>query len=201
MICAESTPDCWGPMTDLELMRALQAGDPDSMGVLVERFGRRIFKYLLGWIKNREDALDLTQEVLLRVHQKAALYSGEAPLGPWIFRIARNLFHDHMRKKNYKVHSAASDLDDALRYSEAPARQTPERAVFGAEISLRIHEAIEKLPTRQREVVQLRLLGEMKLDDIAQAMNLSLGGVKSTLHAALNRLRQELSDLERGAHV
>ena len=188
-------------MTDVELMRALQADDPEAMRVFVERFSRRIFKYLYGWIKDREDAMDLTQEVLMRIHRKASLYQGDSPLAPWVFRIARNLFHDHMRKKNYKVHSGSVELDEQFGIAAPSAQWDPEAAAQGKEIFERVQKAIQTLPNRQREVLQLRLLGEMRLDEIAQALELSLGGVKSTLHNALHRLRRELSDMEGSIRV
>lgn len=190
-------------MTDVELMKALQAQDSQAMRILVERFSRRIFKYLYGWVKNREDALDLTQEVLMRVYEKADLYHGDAPLAPWIFRIAHNLFHDHLRRKNYKVHAGSMELNEQFDSppSALPPQSDPERFARSREAAGRVHDAIRRLPQRQREVIQLRLLSEMKLDEIAQALDISLGGVKSTLHNALHRLRRELSDLEREAHV
>ena len=69
------------------------------------------------------------------------------------------------------------------------------------EIFLRVKNAIDRLPPRQREVVQLRLLGELTLEEIANTVGLTTGGVKSTLHNALRVLRKDLADLERGAYV
>ncbi|HSR66768.1 MAG TPA: RNA polymerase sigma factor [Acidobacteriota bacterium] len=184
-------------MTDLELMQALERGDPEAMRLLVDRFGRRIFKYLYGWARNREDALDLTQEVLMRIHQKAHLYNPKAPLAPWIFRIAHNIFHDHLRKKNYKVHAASVELKEQWVSPPAGFRPNyPERAARRNEAMLKVQEAVEQLPRRQRQVVQLRLLSGLKLEEIAQALGISLGAVKSTLHTAIRRLREALSELE-----
>ena len=189
-------------MTDQELIQALQDGDSEAMRQLAERFSRRVFKYLYGWVKNREDALDLTQEVLMRVYQKADLFKGDSSLEPWIFKIARNLFHDHLRRRNHKVHSCAQDLSECLENQLSQGRRSdPEGMAIRVESAERVRQAILKLPKRQREVVQLRLLAEMKLEEIACALDISLGGVKSTLHNALSRLRQELSDLREGAHV
>ncbi|HSR52213.1 MAG TPA: RNA polymerase sigma factor [Acidobacteriota bacterium] len=184
-------------MTDAELMQALERGDSEAMRHFVDRFGRRIFKYLYGWARNREDALDLTQEVLIRIHQKAGLYNERGPLAPWVFRIAHNIFHDHLRKKNYKVHSASVELNEQWASPAAGFRPThPERAARRNEAMSKIRRAVEQLPPRQRQVVQLRLLSGLKLDEIAQALDISLGAVKSTLHSATRRLRTLLSDLE-----
>lgn len=197
-----ASEDAPGSMTDQELMAALRIGDDEAMRSLVERYGRRLFRYLRSLANSHEDAMDLTQEVLVRIYEKAGLYDGRAPLIPWIFRIARNLFHDHLRKRNFKVHSAATELDDRDALS-ADAREIfdPERRAFNRQIAARVRSAIEILPTRQREVVQLRLLGEMRLEEIADLLGLSIGGVKSTLHNAIARLRAELSDLEGLSHV
>ena len=69
------------------------------------------------------------------------------------------------------------------------------------EITARVREAIEELPPRQREVVQLRLLADLSLEEIAQTVGLTLGGVKSTLHNALHNLRGRLLDLQGDHYV
>lgn len=189
-------------MDDQELMEAIASGDGEAVALLVERYRRRIFKYLAGWMQNRDDALDLTQEVLLRVCRKAHTFSGQAPLTPWIFRIAKNMHIDNWRKRNMAVYRNRTGLKDQISSQEAsrPA-PTPEESAMGIEIVDRIRHEISRLPERQREVVQLRLLADLSLEEIAQASGLTVGGVKSTLHNALKNLRQQLIDVRRSHYV
>ena len=81
-----------------QLMARVEAGDPVALQSLFNRYWGRIYTYLYGTIGNREDAMDVAQEVLIRVYEKAHLYDGSYPLTPWIYRVAGNLCTDHFRK-------------------------------------------------------------------------------------------------------
>jgi RNA polymerase sigma factor (sigma-70 family) len=189
-------------MTDQELMKAVVAGDSGAADELVSRYGRKIFAYLLGWLKDVEEAHEITQEVLFRVCRKARTYNGGASLSAWIFTVARNLLIDRTRSRNFKLVSATLPLEDGpVGATASPHSDSPEHRAMRQEITTRVREAIDTLPPRQREVVQLRLLGELSLEEIAQAVGLSLGGVKSTLHNALRNLRGRLADLQGDHYV
>jgi RNA polymerase sigma-70 factor (ECF subfamily) len=188
-------------MTDQELMSAVSAGDGEAAEELVLRYRKRLFKYLLGWVKSPEEALDLTQEALFKVCGKAHLYNGSAPASAWIFKVARNLVIDRSRGKEYQVVSAAVPLEGVERAGRLGSVAGPERWTLRKEITNRVKKAIEELPPRQKEVVQLRLLADLKLEEIADTMGLSLGGVKSTLHNALKSLRVALADLKEEHYV
>lgn len=182
-------------------MRAVAAGDQDAVTTLVDLYQRRVFKFLLGWARDREDALDITQDIFHRVCQKAGNYNGSAPLAAWIFTIARNLYIDHCRSKDARRRSITVEMDETIERRVSNRGDSPERALMNREVFLRVKRAIDRLPPRQREVVQLRLLGELTLEEISDTVGLTTGGVKSTLHNALRALRKDLADLERGTYV
>jgi RNA polymerase sigma-70 factor (ECF subfamily) len=188
-------------MTEGQLMKAVANQDPYAIRLLLDRYEQRVLKFLLGWVGNREDALDLTQEVMTRVCQKADMYNGKASLAAWIFRIARNLHTDYRRRKNFKIHSASVELSEFTVNKVRRNPTSPEQLVLQKETFDRVSAAIAGLSDRQREVVKLRLLGELSLEEIAETVGLSLGGVKSTLHNALKNLRTRLSDLEKNRYV
>jgi RNA polymerase sigma-70 factor (ECF subfamily) len=188
-------------MTEGQLMQAVANQDPYAIRLLLDRYECRVLKFLLGWVSDPEDAVDLTQEVMTRVCQKASLYNGSAPLSAWIFRIARNLHFDYRRRKNFKVHTDAVDLDENVVKSMNRSLNSPEQLVLQKETFTRVKIAIAGLSDRQREVVKLRLLAELSLEEIAETVGLSLGGVKSTLHNALKNLRARLGDLEKNRYV
>jgi len=188
-------------MTDGQLMKAVAGQDPYAVRLLLDRYEHRVLKFLLGSVGNPEDAMDITQEVMTRVCQKASLYNGTAPLSAWIFRIARNLYLDSRRRRNFKVHSESVEFSDSLENSIQVKAPSPEQILLRKETFTRISKAIACLSARQQEVVRLRLLGELSLDEIADTVGLSSGGVKSTLHNALKNLRARLCDLERNQYV
>lgn len=175
-----------------QLMAGVEAGDPIALQRLFNRYWGRIYTYLYGTIGNREDAMDVTQEVLIRVYEKAHLYDGSYPLTPWIYRVAGNLCTDHFRKKNFRLHANSVEFDDSYESSRRTLT-TPEDETIHRETLARVKQVLDTLPRRQRRVLEMRLLKELRLREIAEAEGISVGTVKSTLHTALNRLRDSLA--------
>lgn len=182
-------------------MDAVVAGDSGAADELVSLYGKRVFAYLLGWLKDVEEAHEITQEVLFRICQKAHTYNGGSSLSSWIFTVARNLLIDRTRSRSFKMAAASMPLEDGPPAATWTVADSPERKTMRREITARVREAIKTLPPRQREVVQLRLLAELSLEEIAQTVGLTLGGVKSTLHNALRNLRDRLADLQGDRYV
>lgn len=187
-------------MTDRELMEGVWSRDRGAIEELVSRYRAPVFRYLLSWTQNREDALDVTQEVMMRVVDKAHTYNGGPSLRAWIFTVTRNLHVDHRRRRNFQVHNGGVAFEDTRPVSDL-STTSPERIAARREVRDRVAEAIATLPPRQREVVELRLLGQLSLEEIAATVGLTVGGVKSTLHNALVRLRRELADLREADYV
>lgn len=177
-------------------MKLIAAGDPDAVRVFVDTFSRRLLAYLLGLVRDREDARDLAQETLIRCCSKAHSYNGKAPLSAWTFKVARNLHIDRLRGRNMQVHLKTVEIEDVRPSTLCSANAgSPETTTARKEIAERVGKAIAELPERQRDVAQLRLLGELSLEEIAEVAGLTIGGVKSTLHNALQALRPKLADL------
>lgn len=181
-------------------MEAVKTGDPTAVARLVDLYRLRILKFLIGRGEAREDALDLCQEVLARVCSKSASFNGTS-VSAWIFRVAANLHIDARRRRNFRLRDLRSEDAEAIDAAPAARVHDPEVGAFRGEIRRRVEEAIRRLPARQREVVELRLLGELSLEEIAESVGLTSGGVKSTLHNALANLRRSLSDLKETIHV
>jgi len=173
-------------------MAGVEAGDPIALQSLFNRYWGRIYTFLYGTIGNREDAMDVTQEVLIRVYEKAHLYDGSYPLTPWIYRVAGNLCTDHFRRKNFRLHANSVEFDDSFEASQHTLT-TPEDETIHKETIERVKIVLQKLPRRQRRVLEMRLLKELRLREIAELEGISVGTVKSTLHTALHRLRESLT--------
>ncbi len=177
-----------------ELMAGVGAGDGEAVRRLMEAYRGKVFSFLCCSLGNREDALDLTQEVMIRVCQKADQYDGEYPLSPWIYRVASNLRIDFTRRRNARLHANSVEFDEAVQ-STRFTTETPEDHVLRRDLQKRFRQALDRLPPRQRKIVEMRLLEENRLREIADAQGISVGTVKSTLHAAIRRLREALADL------
>ena len=136
----------------------------------------------------REQAEELAQETLLSVWRKAAAFDpAKAAPSTWIFTIARNLRVDASRRDR-----RGEPVEDP---SEAVAEPTPDVLVASAQSQARIREALMGLPPEQAEVVRLSFFSDKPHSEIAEALALPLGTVKSRLRLAVGRLRELLGDL------
>jgi RNA polymerase sigma factor (sigma-70 family) len=155
-------------------------------GVLA-RYERRLLGYALRWVGDAEAARDVTQEFLLRLcRHRIAL--DDPRLGPWLFRVGRNLAIDHLRKER-PMHR----LDD-LAFAPPAAADAPEEGAAREEASGRLLEQVRRLPSRQQEMVWLRFRGGLSYREIAEVCRTSVSNVGVLLHAALRTLRARLAE-------
>jgi RNA polymerase sigma-70 factor (ECF subfamily) len=182
--------------SDRELMARLARGEREALAPLMDRHYRRLYRIALAYLRQPDDALDAVQETFVKAFQNAASWDGASEAGPWLTRIAVNHSIDRYRRGKRRALAEAplpeTDHDPRLTLEAA----SPEQRVFGRELGERIGAALRGLPDRQRTVFVLRHYEEMKLEEIAEALDLSLGTVKSSLHRAIRQLRSRLEGLE-----
>lgn len=185
-----------GASDDRDLMARLAQGDKEALTPLVERHYRRLYRIALGYLRQREDALDVVQEAFVKVFQAASRWDGSADAGPWLSRVTVNLAIDRWRR-NKRRGQTFSPLAEGDHLEVLAAHgQAPDRGVAAREASDRMARALETLPERQRAVVVLRHYQELSLEEIATTLGMSLGTVKSSLHRALHRMRASLAGAE-----
>jgi RNA polymerase sigma-70 factor, ECF subfamily len=181
---------------DRELMARLARGDKDALAPLVERHYRRLYRIALGYLRQREDALDVVQEAFVKVFQAASRWDGSADAGPWLSRVTVNLSIDRWRR-NKRRGQTFSPLAEGDHFEVlADTRPAPDSGVASRESGERLRAALGQLPERQRAVVVLRHYQELSLEEIATTLGMSLGTVKSSLHRALHRMRASLTEAE-----
>jgi len=174
---------------DRELMARLAAGEREALAPLMERHYRRVYRVALSYLRQREDALDVVQETFVKAFQNAARWDGSAEAGPWLARIAVNLSIDRWRRNKRRLQTFAPMPEDDHAEVLAAAGDGADRSLQGREAQERVRAALAVLPERQRAIVVLRHYQELSLEEIASALGMSLGTVKSSLHRALQRLR------------
>jgi len=181
--------------SDDELVRRLAAGDREALAPLMERHYRRLYRVVLAYVRNVDDAQDVLQETFVKAYRHAARWDGSAEVGRWLTRIAVNQSIDRYRREKRRVATteplAEGDHDDRV----ADTDPSPERRVASAQAGARIAAALGALPERQRAVFVLRHYEEMSLKEIGRTLGLRLGTVKSSLHRAIQGLRQRLDGL------
>lgn len=190
--------------TDQQIVAEVLDGKQHRFAELVERYQGQIVSYVCKMIRNYDDAVDLSQEVFLKAYSALDTYRPKYPFPAWLFRIARNATIDEIRKRRLETVS----LDEPIETSEGSIdrdppeeRHGPEEIVLESELEDRVEAAMNELPDKYREPLVLRHAAEMSYEQIADALELPLGTVKTRIFRARETLRESLAgvlDTERG---
>ena len=170
---------------DRDLVAKARQGDVDAFNLLVSRWEKRVFNYLLRLVRNREDALDLTQEVFLKAYQNLARLDDAARFAPWLFRIAHNEAFSLLRRPRPE----AEEPRDA-------APPSPGHRLLPMETSLAVAAALDRLPEEQREAVVLKVYQGFKFEEIAGILQCPASTVKSRVYSGLDALKETLAPLK-----
>lgn len=174
--------------TDAELIEATFAGREEAFDDLMKRYQRFVYKLAFGFGRNHENALDLSQNVFLKVYSKLALYRGEASFRTWLAKVVyheginwlranRRHAEGHVEVKESSATESASQDDEVLR------QQRTELILSG----------LTRLNRRYRAAVELRYFHGMKLREIAEVLDCSEGVAKNALFRGVRTLRSQLS--------
>lgn len=185
----------WTAVTpDTDLVARAAAGDGVCFDQLVDRYHRQIANFVFRMVGNYETALDLTQEVFIKVYSSLGRYNPEFKFSTWIYKIASNTAIDYLRKQSVSVSPLymVSGDDEEFELPIPAKGPNPERALERTERSAQIEEAISKLPPRYRELIVLRHVSELSYDEIAEVTALPLGTVKNRIFRAREAMRKHL---------
>lgn len=167
--------------------------DRAAFAILFEHFAPRIKTFMYRSGLGNTHAEDLAQETMLTVWRKAALFNpSHIHVAAWIFTIARNLRIDAFRKQR---RAGASEPEDIAAEFHLNDDEGPHEQAVAAQSERQIRVALAQLPDDQRQVVMLSYFHERAHADIANALNIPLGTVKSRLRLAMSKLRQLLDDV------
>lgn len=179
--------------TDRELIGAFRNGDDSAFNLLVLRHQQRVYWLARRILGAHADADDVVQEVFLRVYRGLARFRGDSEFTTWLHRIAVNLALNEARKQKLRNFFRSDLLHD-----EVPSgSDDPERILLRKEEQSLFDRAVATLPPRQKTVFVMRYHEGMKFDEIAAALRLSTGGVKSNYFHALRRIDRFLKERER----
>lgn len=184
---------------DRELVRRAAAGNVDAYNVLVSRWEKNLYNYLLRVTGNREDALDLAQDAFLKAYQGLATL-GEAEKFPqWLFRIGHNLAMSKFRadgrrpQRDSETWEESSEGDPATT-AGAPVLLGAGPRVFPLELELIVARALEELTADQRQVVLLKVIHGFKFHEIAEILACPVSTVKSRIYAGFEQLKRALGE-------
>lgn len=181
-------------LTDAELLAAFKAGDPEALGLLMERHKAALYGYLLRLTGRQDAAEDVFQEVFLKLVRDPGAYGEKEKFKAWLFTVARNAAMDHFRRQAAKGEVPLEGVDGKAGPADflASAEPGPEQAFYGKDLGRRIDAALASLSEDQREVFYLRHYSELSFREIAQALKLPIGTVLARMSRAAARLREKL---------
>lgn len=174
---------------DADLIRKARQGDVEAFNLLISRWERRVYNYLLRIVGDREEALDLSQDVFLKAYQNLRKLDDPARFAPWLFRIAHNEAFSAFRKRRPETEVPAP---------EATGNQIAlgSTAAFPLELSIAVATALERLSEEQREAVILKIYQGFKFEEMAQILSCPVSTVKSRLYAAFDALKTQLAPVK-----
>jgi len=190
-----------------DLLARLQRGDERAMSDLADAFGTKIFQLAFRYLRNREDAEEVTQDVLFKVHRKVGSFRGDAALSSWIYRITFNAAMSRLRTARYQRmqdedrQREAENQDGVARADRSePAdwSQMADEGVLRSQLRRRVLRAILSLPAIYRAPVVLRDLQGMSTEEASAMLKVKDQTLKSRLHRGRLILRRQLADFAGG---
>lgn len=169
--------------TEGELIRLAQSGDRQAFGGLMQLHQGRVFSFVQGMCRNPDQARDITQDTFIKVWHALPDWRPEAQFNTWLLRIARNTAIDALRRRQHEPIA----LDDAVLIDSQPG---PLQQLENRRRIAQLDTLLGQLPVTQREILLLRELEGLSYRELATALDISEGTVKSRLARAREALLQ-----------
>ena len=182
-------------MNERALVELARAGDEAAFEKLVTLYERKVYATAFRYTANEHDAMDISQEVFIRVFRFIHTFNLESSFSTWIYRITVNVCKDHLRKRASRAELPLELTDEESgEYTVEISDSTydPVELYEQAELRQEIRRAIDDLPDNYKEIVLLRDIGGLSYDEISQTLDIEVGTVKSRLSRAREKLRNFL---------
>lgn len=183
-------------MDDLEIVARFKSGDDDVFPIVVEKYQKLVLNCAFKFLRNRESAEDITQEVFLEVFESIHTFRGDSKLSTWIYRIAVTKSLNHLksmrRKKRFAVLVSLFEGEKAEDPAAPMAMMGPDRQLENQDRARILSWALYRLPDNQRIAFTLSKYDELSYEEISSIMNMSISSIESLLHRAKANLRKIL---------
>jgi len=184
--------------TDDSLISRAQKGDERAFTELVDRYQNKVYGTALRMLRDQDDALETAQEVFLRVWKHLHTLKKGQTFRSWLYRITTNYALDQLRRRRFAQPISLQEEGANLLEVDFQTKPLNPRQIYAQhELKERVEKAMEELPPQQKTVFVLRHYQSLQLSEIAEVLGISLGTVKATLHAALEKIRTKLAEKKR----
>lgn len=204
----QATPTRNGALEDNALMLKARNGSEDAFYEIVSRYKNPMVNYLYRLLGNYDLAVDLSQDVFLKVFRNMERYDGNLKFSTWIYKIATNTAIDEMRRRKRRPALVLEsetlrdgEEDSRSHVAEAEDSGNPEEALLSGETARRLDAAINSLEPQQKQIFILKEIAHMPLEEICKVTGIKVGTLKSKLFRARGFLKERLLPYFRGGEV
>ena len=177
--------------SDAALVSRAQSGETQAFEELVRRYRNDVYGLSYHFLRNREEAWDVSQEVFIKAYRSLSRFRGDAGIKTWLLRIAANHCKDHFKKR--RISTVSMDAMPTQDYF--PTHSDPGKDLANVELGAAIQTALDSISPKHRIAFVLRELEGMSYKEMANVMNCSEGTVMSRLHHARKKLQTKLASM------
>jgi RNA polymerase sigma-70 factor (ECF subfamily) len=173
--------------TDQQLVARVQKGDLRAFDMLVLKYQHRIFGLISRYVRDADEVQDVAQEAFIKAYKALPNFRGDSAFYTWLYRIAINTAKNYLVSRSRRPPGKDVELEDAEYYESGGALrdvESPENALFGAELKAVVEGAIAALPEDLRTAITLREFDGLSYEDIADIMDCPVGTVRSRIFRA-----------------
>lgn len=188
--------------TDKQLVARAQKGDSRAFDLLVLKYQHRIFGLISRYVHDADEVQDVAQEAFIKAFRALPRFRGDSAFYTWLYRIAINTAKNYLVSRSRRPPGSDVEIEDAEHYESGGALheiETPETALFGAELKVVVENAISKLPEDLRTAVTLREFDGLSYEDIADVMDCPVGTVRSRIFRAREAIDTQVKEQLEGA--
>ncbi len=186
-------------ISDMVLAQQVLSGEQDAFERLVHRYSTPLFNFICHFLGDYDQACDVLQQVFLRFYTSLPKLGTTEPFKPWLFQVARNCCVDELRRrKRYAIHFSQLETENSegeitFLGDMADPGPLPEEIMERHDLQHVLHDAIQSLPPKFRDVVTLRYLAQLSFSEIGRTLDMPEATAKTYFHRAKVLLRKTLS--------
>lgn len=181
--------------SDKKLVKRVQRGDKGAFDLLVLKYQHKIVNLVMRYVRDQEQALDITQEAFIKAYRALPRFRGDSAFYTWLYRIAVNTAKNYLAAQRRRPMDIEFDLQDPEQYdlhAKLKETDTPESVSIGNELRETLERAIAALPDDLRTAIILRELDGMSYEEIAQTMDCPVGTVRSRIFRAREAIGKKI---------
>lgn len=184
-----------GEQNITELVRALRQGDTQAFNRLVTSYQTKIYNLAFNYVKQEEEAKDLTQDIFVTIYRSISKLRDETKFVAWLYQVAINHCRNRYKKLQRRGYFNSQSIDDEDSPIQLSGGDSPEKNLEQNRTIELVRQTIADMPKSEKEVLLLRDIQELSYDEISAILDVPLGTVKSKLNRARSALKDRLKDI------